>query len=248
VVSWSTRARKSAVGRVCQPGWWKIASSSIKGASSRAAKRRASVDLPDPELPTTDTRCTNQQSNSPRSKIGREARARPPPHAVVQVAFLEPANLTELLQALRLSTEVAMVGFAIAILIGAALARLALVAASGRELRFVELHEEGPTTAAGQDELRGALLAAEIINETSRTVPLPLASTAGLPNLGGAKIRLIRSDTMGDPARASEERARPDAAGRGNTRPSLSAAGGPASAASSRRPNLRSASPSIQSR
>src|SRR6266542_6852296 len=32
----------------------------------------------------------------------------PPPHAVVQVAFLDSANRDELLAALRLSTEVAM--------------------------------------------------------------------------------------------------------------------------------------------
>jgi NitT/TauT family transport system permease protein len=48
----------------------------------------------------------------------------PPPHSVVQVAFLDNANLTELLEALRLSTIVAMVGLAIAILIGTTLAIL----------------------------------------------------------------------------------------------------------------------------
>jgi len=63
----------------------------------------------------------------------------------------------------------------------------------------------GPTKAAGEDALRGALLAAEIINEPTRTVPLPLAAFSGLPNMGGAKIRLIRSDTKGDAVRASEE-------------------------------------------
>jgi NitT/TauT family transport system permease protein len=46
----------------------------------------------------------------------------PPPHAVVQVAFLDSANLSELLEALRLSTEVAMAGLAIAIVFGMTLA------------------------------------------------------------------------------------------------------------------------------
>src|SRR6266498_198118 len=63
----------------------------------------------------------------------------------------------------------------------------------------------GTTKAAGEDALRGALLASEVINDSVRTVPLSLATTAGLPNLGGAKIRLIRSDTKGDPNRAAEE-------------------------------------------
>jgi NitT/TauT family transport system permease protein len=46
----------------------------------------------------------------------------PPPHAVVQVGFLDPYNLQELLAALWLSARVAMVGLAIAIVIGMTLA------------------------------------------------------------------------------------------------------------------------------
>jgi branched-chain amino acid transport system substrate-binding protein len=48
---------------------------------------------------------------------------------------------------------------------------------------------------AGQEGARGAQLAAEIINQT-RSVPVPLAG-AGLPGLGGAKIRVIQADTRG---------------------------------------------------
>jgi NitT/TauT family transport system permease protein len=48
----------------------------------------------------------------------------PPPHAVVQVAFLDTVNLAELLDALWLSTEVAMVGLGIAIVLGTVLAIL----------------------------------------------------------------------------------------------------------------------------
>ena len=46
----------------------------------------------------------------------------PPPHAVVQVGLLDPYNLAELLDGLWLSTRVAFLGFAVAIVIGVALA------------------------------------------------------------------------------------------------------------------------------
>ena len=46
----------------------------------------------------------------------------PPPHAVIQVAFLDPDNLQELLAALWLSTKVAFIGLAVAILVGVLLA------------------------------------------------------------------------------------------------------------------------------
>jgi len=42
----------------------------------------------------------------------------PPPHAVVKVGYLDRANLTELAQGLRLTAEVALVGFLLAVLIG----------------------------------------------------------------------------------------------------------------------------------
>jgi NitT/TauT family transport system permease protein len=46
----------------------------------------------------------------------------PPPHAVIQVAFLDHYNLADLLDGLWLSTRVAFVGFAVAIVLGVALA------------------------------------------------------------------------------------------------------------------------------
>lgn len=46
----------------------------------------------------------------------------PPPHDVIQVSFLDPFNLRELLGALWLSTRVAFTGLAIAIILGLALA------------------------------------------------------------------------------------------------------------------------------
>lgn len=48
----------------------------------------------------------------------------PPPHAVVEVGFLDRANRTELLRALALSAEVALVGLAIATGLGVGLAVL----------------------------------------------------------------------------------------------------------------------------
>src|ERR1019366_7813230 len=54
-VSASTSAAKVGLGVHPGPCW--SASSSTKGAPRRAASERASVDLPDPEMPTTRTRC-----------------------------------------------------------------------------------------------------------------------------------------------------------------------------------------------
>ena len=48
----------------------------------------------------------------------------PSPDAVVRVAFLDPANLNELLAGLALSAQVAMVGLGFAIVLGLALAIL----------------------------------------------------------------------------------------------------------------------------
>jgi NitT/TauT family transport system permease protein len=46
----------------------------------------------------------------------------PPPHAVVQIGFMDPLNLRELFAALLLSAEVAMAGLGIAIVLGMSLA------------------------------------------------------------------------------------------------------------------------------
>jgi NitT/TauT family transport system permease protein len=46
----------------------------------------------------------------------------PPPHDVIQVAFLDRYNLADLLDGLWLSTRVAFLGFAVAIVVGVALA------------------------------------------------------------------------------------------------------------------------------
>jgi len=56
---------------------------------------------------------------------------------------------------------------------------------------------------AGPEAARGAQLAAEIINQT-RSVPVPLAG-AGLPGLGGAKIRIVQADTRGGPDQPAKQ-------------------------------------------
>jgi branched-chain amino acid transport system substrate-binding protein len=58
----------------------------------------------------------------------------------------------------------------------------------------------GPAASTGA-ELRHALeLAADVINNGAKDVPrLPFSKGGGLPNLGGAKIRLIFADHQGNP-------------------------------------------------
>jgi branched-chain amino acid transport system substrate-binding protein len=56
----------------------------------------------------------------------------------------------------------------------------------------------GSRSAAGREALRGAQLAAELVNQPSN-VPLPLAADVGLPGLGGAAVRIESGDTAGDP-------------------------------------------------
>ena len=56
----------------------------------------------------------------------------------------------------------------------------------------------GPLASTGQGLLEGAKLAADIIN-TKNNLNMPLAKTAGLPNLKGAKIKIIPGDHQGKP-------------------------------------------------
>jgi len=58
----------------------------------------------------------------------------------------------------------------------------------------------GNAASAGQSERDAVHLATDIINEAHPELPnLPLAATAGLPNLGGAKIELDEADHQGNP-------------------------------------------------
>jgi len=57
----------------------------------------------------------------------------------------------------------------------------------------------GPNRAAGQDALRGAQLAAALVNGEEGPVPLLGVTNTGLRGLGGPKMAIVPADTGGDP-------------------------------------------------
>ena len=58
----------------------------------------------------------------------------------------------------------------------------------------------GNSASAGQASKAAIELAADIVNNAHPELkPLPLAESAGLPNLGGAKLELVSVDHQGDP-------------------------------------------------
>jgi branched-chain amino acid transport system substrate-binding protein len=57
----------------------------------------------------------------------------------------------------------------------------------------------GPNATQGNDVLHGAQLAVDIVNNSYPNLDLPLAKTAGLTGLGGAKLTLVTGDTQGKP-------------------------------------------------
>jgi branched-chain amino acid transport system substrate-binding protein len=69
-------------------------------------------------------------------------------------------------------------------------------AASGDQTLKIGLLTQlsGPSRAAGTEAQNGAKLAVDVINGLNPSIPLPLASDAGLPNLGGAKVSLVVKD------------------------------------------------------
>jgi branched-chain amino acid transport system substrate-binding protein len=69
-------------------------------------------------------------------------------------------------------------------------------AASGDQTLKIGLLTQlsGPSKAAGTEAQHGAKLAVDVINGLNPSIPLPLASDAGLPNLGGAKVSLVVKD------------------------------------------------------
>lgn len=80
---------------------------------------------------------------------------------------------------------------------------------SAPDVKEVRIGVLDPTSGAnattGLDSQRGAELAAEIVNGKYPDISLPLAKEAGLPNLGGAKIKLINADTKGVPETGASE-------------------------------------------
>jgi branched-chain amino acid transport system substrate-binding protein len=57
----------------------------------------------------------------------------------------------------------------------------------------------GSNATQGNDVLHGAQLAVDIVNNAYPDLDLPLAKTAGLSGLGGAKLTLVTGDTQGKP-------------------------------------------------
>src|SRR5271169_4288826 len=62
----------------------------------------------------------------------------------------------------------------------------------------------GNIASTGIDCRRGVDLAVDIING-KYDLDLPLARSAGLPNLGGAKLEIVYADTKGDPKNGMAE-------------------------------------------
>lgn len=62
----------------------------------------------------------------------------------------------------------------------------------------------GPLAPTGKSLKEGAELAAEIINNKYPEVGISIAQWEGIPNLGGAKIKLIFTDSRGDPGRGAD--------------------------------------------
>ncbi|MBV8538610.1 MAG: ABC transporter substrate-binding protein, partial [Alphaproteobacteria bacterium] len=59
----------------------------------------------------------------------------------------------------------------------------------------------GNAASAGQAAKAAVELGAEIVNGAHpELAPLPLAATAGLPNLKGAKIEIVAADNQGNPS------------------------------------------------
>ncbi len=63
----------------------------------------------------------------------------------------------------------------------------------------------GPSAQIGADSKASLDLAVDIVNNAYADLDLPLAATTGLPNLGGAKIKLVFADHQGDPQKGRSE-------------------------------------------
>jgi len=64
----------------------------------------------------------------------------------------------------------------------------------------------GNSASAGQSAVAAMELAAQIVNEPHPEIKnIPLAETAGLPNLGGAKLALIVADHQGNPSEGQNQ-------------------------------------------
>jgi branched-chain amino acid transport system substrate-binding protein len=91
-------------------------------------------------------------------------------------------------------------------------------AASGDQTLKIGLLTQlsGPSKAAGTEAQNGAKLAVDVINGLNPSIPLPLASDAGLPNLGGAKVSLVVKDVTPVPEKDATKREKDPQQGAGN--------------------------------
>ncbi len=63
----------------------------------------------------------------------------------------------------------------------------------------------GPLAPIGKSLKEGAELAADIVNKKYPELEISIAKWEGIPNLGGAKIKLIFADSRGDPGWGAEQ-------------------------------------------
>jgi len=63
----------------------------------------------------------------------------------------------------------------------------------------------GPLAPTGKSLREGAELAADIINNKYPELDIPIAQWEGIPNLGGAKIKLIFADSRADPGWGADQ-------------------------------------------
>ena len=78
-------------------------------------------------------------------------------------------------------------------------------AAAPKEIKIGILYPlSGGSATAGLDTKYGADLAVQIVNG-NYNLNMPLGKGGGLPNLGGAKVTPVYSDTQGDPAKGQSE-------------------------------------------
>jgi branched-chain amino acid transport system substrate-binding protein len=63
----------------------------------------------------------------------------------------------------------------------------------------------GTNASAGTDTNNGAILAADVINGQYPNIPLSLGKGGGLPNLHGAKIKVVTQDTQSSPETAASD-------------------------------------------
>ena len=77
--------------------------------------------------------------------------------------------------------------------------------ASEKEIHIGVLYPlSGAAAAIGRDLQRAAELTADLVNNKNPDVDMLMAKWGGIPNLGGAKVKLIFADHRGEPDRGAD--------------------------------------------